>query len=63
MNKYQVYLTNGKVIYIEADYFSTYYGHGVVRFIKDDRNIAIFVLINICGFEKVNEFDDEEDDE
>lgn len=63
MNKYQVYLTTKETIYIEADDFSTYYEHGVVRFIKDDRNIAIFVLSNICGFEKVNEFDDEEDDE
>ena len=63
MNKYQVYLTNGGVINIEADDFSTYYEHGVVRFIKGNQNIAIFVLDNIYGFEKVDEFDDEEDDE
>ena len=63
MNKYQVYLTNGGIIYIEADDFSTYYEYGVVRFIKGDQHIAIFVLSNIYGFEKVDEFEDEEDDE
>ena len=63
MNKYQVYLTNGGIINIEADDFSAYYEHDVVRFIKGDKNIAIFVLSNIYGFEKVDEFEDEEDDE
>ena len=63
MNKYQVYLTNGEVINIEADGFSTNCEYSIVRFIKGDENIAIFVLSNICGFEKVEEFDDEEDDE
>lgn len=63
MNKYQVYLTNGMVIYIEADNFITNYDYGNVRFIKDDLNIAIFVLSNIYGFEKVDEFDDEKNDE
>ena len=59
MNKYQVYLTNGEIIYIEADNFLTNYEYGNVRFIKGDQNIAIFVLSNIYGFEKVDEFDDE----
>lgn len=63
MNKFQVYLTNGGIINIEADDFSTYYEYGVVRFMKGDQYIAIFVLSNIYGFEKVDEFDDEEDDE
>lgn len=62
MNKFQVYLTNGEVINIEADEFSTLYAYNVVRFIKDNQNIAIFVLSNIYGFEIVDEFDDEEDD-
>ena len=62
MNKYEVYLTNGGVINIEADDFSTNYEYGVVRFVKGDTNIAIFVLSNIYGFEKVDEFDDEEDE-
>lgn len=63
MNKYQVYLTNGEVINIEADDFMTNYEYNNVHFIKNDRNIAIFVLSNIYGFEEVNKFDDEEDDE
>lgn len=63
MNKYEVYLTNGEVINIEADDFLTNYEYDNVRFIKDDRNIAIFILSNIYGFEKVDEFDDEEDDD
>lgn len=63
MNKYQVYLTNGEVIYIEADDFLTYSESGIVRFLKGDNAIAVFVLSNICGFEQVDEFDDEEDDE
>ena len=63
MNKYEVYLTNGEVINIEAENFSTNYEHNVVRFLKGDYIIAIFVLSNICGFEKVDEFEDEEDDE
>ena len=62
MNKYEVYLTNGEVINIEADDFLTNYEYNNVRFIKEDRNIAIFVLSNIYGFEKVDEFDDEEAD-
>ena len=61
MNKYQVYLTTQETIYIEADDFVAYYEHGFVRFVKDNENIAIFVLSNICGFEKVDKFDDEED--
>lgn len=63
MNKFQVYLTNGEVINIEADDFSTLYEYNVVRFTKDNQNIAIFVLSNIYGFEEVDEFDDEEDDD
>ena len=63
MNKYEVYLTNGDVINIEADDFLTNYEYNNVRFIKEDLNIAIFVLSNIYGFEKVDEFDDEEDDD
>lgn len=62
MNKYEVYLTNGEVINIEADGFVTNYENTIVRFIKDDHIIAIFVLSNIYGFEKVDEFDDEEDE-
>ena len=63
MSKFQVYLTNGEVINIEADDFATNYEHGIVRFINDDKlNIAIFVLSNIYGFEEVDEFDDEEAD-
>ena len=62
MNKFQVYLTNGEVINIEADDFLTDYAHNIARFIKDDRIIAFFVLSNIYGFEKVDEFDDEEDE-
>lgn len=62
MNKYEVYLTNGEVINIEADDFLTNYEYDNVRFIKEDRSIAIFILSNIYGFEKVDEFDDEEDD-
>lgn len=52
MNKFQVYLTNGGIIYIEADDFSTYYEYGVVCFIKGDQHIAIFVLSNIYGLRK-----------
>ena len=63
MNKYQVYLTTNETIYIEADDFLTYCDSGIVRFLKDNNAIAVFVLSNICGFEKVNEFDDEEDGE
>lgn len=64
MNKFEVYLTNGGIINIEADDFVTNYEHGIVRFIKDNNlNVAIFVLSNIYGFEEVDEFDDEEDDE
>ena len=63
MNKYEVYLTNGDVINIEADDFLTNYEYNNVRFMKEDCNIAIFVLSNIYGFEKVDEFDDEEDDD
>lgn len=62
MSKYEVYLTNGEVINIEADDFLTNYEYDNVRFIKEDRNIAIFILSNIYGFEKVDKFDDEEDD-
>lgn len=62
MNKYQVYLTNGDVIYIEAENFSTRYEYDNVRFIKEGRNIAIFILSNIYGFEEVDEFDDEEEE-
>lgn len=63
MNKYQVYLTTGETIYIEADDFTIMYCEGAtVRFVKDNYNnsIAVFVLSNICGFEQVDEFDDEE---
>lgn len=66
MNKYQVYLTTGEIIYIEADDFTIMYCEvGTVRFTKNNYNssIAVFVLSNICGFEKVEKFDDEEDDE
>lgn len=62
MNKYEVYLTNGEVINLEADDFLPDYAHNIVRFIKDDRIIALFVLSNIYGFEQVDEFDDEEDE-
>lgn len=62
MNKYQVYLATEETIYIEADGFYINSDHGTVLFIKDDKNIAAFVLSNICGFEKVDEFDDEEAD-
>lgn len=65
MNKYQVYLTNGGIINIEADDFSANYECGVVRFASDNygETIAVFALSNIFGFEKVDEFEDEEDDE
>lgn len=63
MNKYQVYLTTNETIFIEADGFRMYFDVGAVRFYKGDCDnvIAVFVLSNICGFEKVDEFDDEED--
>lgn len=62
MNKYQVYLTTNETIYIEADDFTMYCEYGIVRFFKDNCNnvIAVFSLSNICGFEKVDEFDDPE---
>lgn len=65
MNKYQVYLVTNETIYIEADDVSTDSVCGIVRFTKGGYNnvIAVFTLSNICGFEQVNEFDDEEDDE
>lgn len=63
MNKYEVYLTNGEVINLEADDFMTNYENSIVRFIKDNRHIAIFALSNIYGFAKVDEFDDEEDED
>lgn len=62
MNKYQVYLTTNETIYIEADEFIANYEHGIVRFWKGNYydTVALFALSNICGFEKVDEFDDEE---
>lgn len=63
MNKFEVYLTNGEVVNIEADEFLTNFENTIVRFIKDDRIIAIFALSNIYGFQQVDEFDDEDDDE
>lgn len=65
MNKYQVYPDSKETIYIEADDFVTNYEAGIVRFWKDNYNttVAVFVLSNICGFEKVDEFDDEETEE
>lgn len=61
MKKYQVYLATKETIYIEADGFYINSDHVTVLFIKDDKNIAAFVFNNICGFEEVDEFDDEED--
>ena len=62
MNKYQVYLTTNDTIYIEADDFTVNYEYGIVCFVKDRLNtIAVFGLSNICGFEKVDEFYDDED--
>lgn len=63
MNKYQVYLTTNETIYIEADEFQTYCEYNYVRFLKDKQCVAVFILSNICGFEQVNAFDDEENDE
>ena len=63
MDKYEIYLTNGEVVNVEADEFLTDCVHNSVRFEKDNRTIAIFVLSNIYGFMEVDEFDEEDDDE
>lgn len=65
MNKYQVYLATNETIYIEADEFIANYEYGIVRFWKDNYNntVAIFAFSNICGFEKVDEFDYEEEED
>lgn len=64
MNKYQVYLTTKETINIEADDFTMSYEYGFVRFVKGGFNptVAVFALSNICGFEKVDKFDDDEDE-
>lgn len=51
MNEYIVYC-GGCTVSIMADNFTFNYGDGFLRFEKDNKNIAYFMLDKITGFKR-----------
>lgn len=63
LKKYEVYLTTGETINLEADEVYVDFINDSVRFIENEEVFAFFTLSNICGYSIVDEFADEEADE
>lgn len=59
MNKYEVYLTTEKTVCVNAQSFEIDRNFGIIQFIVDHMYIATFIMANISGFMKVDEFKEE----
>ena len=51
MSEYEVYYGDC-IVSVVADNFEFNYGDGFLKFVKDNKNIAYFMLDNIIGFKR-----------
>ena len=60
LRKYEVYLTTGDTIKLEADQVYVDFINDIVRFFENGEAFAAFMLNNICGYSIVDEWEDDD---